>query len=153
MVMATLAYLGSHWVLVIVVTLVVAGLGVAAYILKNLKFALAAIVIAVCGFAYQGAVTSGIQDQMNKDIAAQADLYKGRLNTLSDLALKNAAQAKIDADKIAELESKASETPKNDGACFDADAARRVSNIGKQNRKSVATGSFGHSGLFFKGSR
>jgi len=148
---AFLLYFAYHWVVVVVAILVVAGLSAAAYILKNLKFALAAIAVAVAGFAYQGAVTSGIQTQLNKDIAAQAELYQGRLRTLSDLAIKNAAQAKLDADKIDNLERIASETPKNVGACFDVGTARRVSNIGRP--KPTSTGPVRHSGLFSKGSR
>lgn len=149
--MEFLTYFGSHWLLVIVVSLVVVALGLAAYVLKNLKFALAAIGVAAAGLAYQGAVTSGIQDQMQRDLAAKTELYEGRIKTLNDLAKRNAVQAKLDADKIEELERTASETPKNDGACLDADAANRVSNIGQ--RKPVATRPGRHSNLFQKGSR
>lgn len=149
---AFLLYLGSHWIIVIVAILTVVGLGVAAYVLKNLKYALAAIAVAVVGFAYQGAVTSGIQSQLNKDMAAKTEMYEGRINELNKLAANNAFRAKLDANKIDELESKASETPKNDGACLDADAARRVSNIGRQ-RKPTTASTGRHSIMFFKGSR
>lgn len=150
---ALLAYLASHWVLATSTTLAVIGLGGAAYVFKNLKFALAAIALAVAGFMYQGAVMSGINLQIAKDTAAQAEILNSRLDTLNTLALKNAMQAKVDADKIEELERTASETPTNAGACFDVDTARRVSNIGKQPAKSVTPGARRYPNLFSKGSR
>lgn len=151
--MALLAYLAAHWVLVIITVLVVAGLTAACVILKNLKFALAAVAVAIAGFMYQGAVMSGIQTQMQKDIAEQSEIYRGRVDALNTLALKNAAQANADADKINDLESRASETPKNDGACLDASAASRVRAIGAIKPRSTAASARRYPSLFSKGSR
>lgn len=148
---ALLLYLATHWVIVLAVVLGVIGLGIAAYVYENLHFAVFAAALAVAGFLYQGAVMSGIQDQLNKDAVAQSETYKNRLREIGVLSLKDAAQSKIDADKIDKLESRASETPKNVGACFDAATALRVSNIGRS--KPTTNRTFGHSKLFSKGSR
>lgn len=151
MIASLLLYLATHWVIVIAVCLAVIGLGIASYVLKNLHYAIIAAALATAGFLYQGAVMSGIQDQLNKDAAAQSETYKSHLREIGVLSLKDAAQSKLDADKIDKLESKASETPKNVGACFDVDTARRVSNIGKSKPASYRAG--GYSKLFSKGSR
>jgi hypothetical protein len=145
------SYILAHWELILVCSLSVAALGYAAFILKNWKVAIAAVVIACCGLAYQGADMAGYNRKVAEDVAAQTEIYKNRLTALNNLALKNAAQAKVDADKINELESKASETPKNDGACLDAAAASRVRNI--RSGKPVATGTVRHTNVLPQGSR
>jgi hypothetical protein len=124
--MIFLTYFASHWVLVIATILTVAGLGAAAYVFKNLKYAVAAIAVAIAGFVYQGAVMHGIQVQLTKDLAEQVEISNGRLSTLNTITLKDAFQAKQDADANAALESTASDTPKNDGPCLDAASAHRV---------------------------
>jgi hypothetical protein len=151
---AFLLYLATHWMIVIIAVLIVVGLGVAAYVLKNLKFALWAIAIAAAGFIYQGAVTSGIQTELNKQIVAQSEIYQNRIDELNTLAAHNALRAKSDENEKDKLESAASDTPKNDGACLDAGAASRVSNIGRVGkRKPTAASAIRHPAMFFKGSR
>lgn len=150
---AFLLYLATHWMIVIIAVIVVVGLGVAAYVLKNLKFALWAIAIAAAGFIYQGAVTSGIQTELNKQIVAQSELYQNRIDELNRLAAHNVLRAKVDSAKIEKLESVASDTPKNDGVCLDAGAVSRVRNIGQQQRKPIAASAVRHPIMFLKGSR
>lgn len=128
--LASLTFFASHWVLIIATVLAVIGLGVAAYVLKNLKFAVAALAVAVAGFLYQGAVTSGIKIQMEKELAEQVEIANNRLATINTLTLKDAMQAKKDADDNDALAKSAGETPKNDSPCLDIDAARRVRAIG-----------------------
>lgn len=127
--MALLTYFAAHWMLASGVTLAVIGLGVAAYVLKNAKFALAAIALAVAGFFYQGAVTHGIQLQLNKEIAQQNETLKERADTISKLGEQNTKRAIEDAIEIQRLEQLANETPANSGACIDIDGDRRLRNI------------------------
>lgn len=122
-------YLASHWVLVIITTLSVVGLGVAAYVFKNLKFAAAGIALAVAGFMYQGAVMSGVQLQLQKDMALKVALLQGRIDTSNKLSAEDAARAVIDFNEIERLKGLASETPANSGACLDRDSASRLRNI------------------------
>src|SRR3981081_1334927 len=98
--MALLLYLTSHWVLVIITVLSVVALGAAARVFKNIKLVIAAVVVAIAGFMYQGAVMHGIQLQLGKDLAQQVEISNGRLKALGDLTLKDATQAKADADVI-----------------------------------------------------
>lgn len=127
--MALLLYLISHWVLVLVTVLSVAGLGVAAWVFKNWKMALAAIAVAVFGFMYQGAVMHGINLQIAKQAAEKIEILEGRIDVMNKAAELHAARAMVDAAKIEELENIANETPANNGACLDIDSARRLRNI------------------------
>lgn len=126
---ALLVYLASHWVLVIITTLAVVGLGVAAYVFKNLKYAVAAIALAIAGFMYQGAVMSGVQLQLNKQLSEQNEVLKDRAKTIAFLGESNTKRALEDSAKIEQLEKLANETPANSGACLDIDSARRLRNI------------------------
>lgn len=123
---AFLLYVTSHWTLIIAAVLVVATLSAASWFLKNWKYAAAAIAVAVVGFLYQGAVTSGIKEQAAKDLQVQADTYNGRIATMNTLTLKDGLQAQADDKSNRELETLASDTPKNDSPCLDAAAAHRV---------------------------
>jgi hypothetical protein len=127
--MAILTYFAAHWVLSIATTLTVVALGAAAYVFKNLKFALAAIVVAIAGFAYQGAVMSGVQLQLQKDLAEQNEILKDRAKTIAFLGEFNTKRALEDASKIEQLEKAANETPANSGACIDRAGASRLRNI------------------------
>lgn len=122
-------YLGSHWILVIAAVATVVGLGALAWFLKNWRLALAAIIVAIAGFMYQGAVMHGIQLQLAKDAARNIEILQGREDALKQLVIKDAAQAVADSAKISELERTASETPKNEGACLPADAAGRIGRV------------------------
>jgi hypothetical protein len=126
---ALLLYLASHWVLVIITVLAVVALGAAAYVFKNLKFALAAIAVAIAGFMYQGAVMHGVNLQIERDMAIKVALLNGRITTLNTASEKDAALAIEDAKEIERLKGLSSETPANGNACLDVDAARRVRNI------------------------
>lgn len=124
--MSLLLYLASHWVLVLATTLTVIGLGVAAYVLKNLKFALAAIAVAIAGFMYQGAVMHGIQLKTAADAAFKIEILEDNISTMNKAAALHNAKVLQDAATIEELENKANETPANSSAALDRDAASRV---------------------------
>lgn len=127
--MALLLYLLSHWVLVLVAVLSVVGLGVAAWVFKNWKMALAAIVVAIFGFMYQGAVMHGINLQIANQAAEKIEILEDRIDVMNKAAALHSARAVEDAAKIEELENLANETPANNGACLDIDSARRLRNI------------------------
>lgn len=127
--MAFLLYIMAHWVLVLIVTLSVIGLGAGAWFLKNWKLALAAIALAVAGFMYQGAVMHGINLQIANEAAGKIEILEDHIATLNKANALHNARALEDAKQIEELESSANETPANSSACLDADAARRVRNI------------------------
>lgn len=127
--MALLLYFMSHWVLVIVVVLAVAGLSAAAWFFKNWKYALAAIALAVAGFMYQGAVMHGINLQIANEAAGKIEILEDRISTLNKANALHNARALEDAKQIEELENVANETPANSSAALDRDAARRVRNV------------------------
>lgn len=127
--MALLTYLAAHWMLASGVTLAVLALGGAAWVLKSPKIALAAIVLAIAGFMYQGAVTHGIELQLQKQMAEQIETLKDRAKTIALLGEYNTKRAIEDAAETDALEKLASETPPNNRACLDIDGARRLRNI------------------------
>lgn len=124
--MSLLLYFMAHWVLVLTVTLAVLGLGAAAYVFKNLKFALAAVALAVAGFMYQGAVMHGIQLQIANDAAFKIEILEDNILTMNKAAALHNAKALQDAAQIDVLESKANETPANSSGAISRDAASRV---------------------------
>lgn len=127
--MALLLYLMAHWVLVLVAVLSVVALGVAAWVFKNWKLALAAIVVAILGFMYQGAVMHGINLQIANEAAGKIEVLEDRIDTLNKTAEAHNARALEDAAQIEKLETEANETPANSSAALDRDAARRVRSI------------------------
>ncbi len=129
MIEALLTYFAAHWMLASGVTLAVVALGLAAYVFKNAKLALAAIVLAIAGFMYQGAVTHGIELQLQKEMAIKVALLNGRIDTLNKANADHAARAVEDSKQISELEAKANETPPDNRPALSRDAARRVRNI------------------------
>jgi hypothetical protein len=135
---AFLLYFASHWTLVIAAILAVVALGLAAYILKNWKIALAAFAVAIAGFLYQGAVISGIKEQAAKDLAVQVEISAGRLRTLQTLTFKDAAKAQADTKSINKLETLASETPPNNAACFDAATSHRMFRLRQRAASSIS---------------
>jgi hypothetical protein len=124
-----ISYIVSNWELIIVVVLAVVALGSAAWFLKNWKIAVAAVVIAAFGFAYQSANMAGFDRAVAIQTAERTAILQGRLNALQTLALKDNMQAQLDAKRINDLESIANDTPKNDGFCLDASAVGRVQSI------------------------
>lgn len=121
-----LSYLGSNFGLVIACTIAVIALGAVAWFTRNWKVAVAAAVVLGLGFAYMAIDKAAYQRRVSEEAKAQVVLLQGRLATIQ---LTNAVYAKRlseDGARISDLEKQASETPKNDSPCFDADAARRV---------------------------
>ena len=128
--MALLSYLAAHWVLVLLVVLSVAGLSAGAWFLKNWKLAAAAIVLTVAGLAYQAASMEGYKRKVAEDAQEQLSTLKHRLGALQLTQALYAQKAAADAYLNTQLETLSRETPRNDSACLDLPAARRVRAIG-----------------------
>jgi hypothetical protein len=124
--MAYLSYLGSHWTLFVIVVLLTAGLLAMAWFTKNLKWVLGAVVLVAAGLAYQSSNIDGYKRKASEDAMAQVQLLKTRLLTLSMINAADAQRATADAYFKTKLETLASDTPPNAGACLDAAAAHRV---------------------------
>lgn len=127
--MALLLYITAHWVLVLVAVLTVVALGVAAWVFKNWKLALAAIAVAIFGFMYQGAVMHGINLQIANEAAGKIEVLQDRIATMNKAAALHNARALEDAAQIEKLETQANETPANSSPSLSRDAASRVRSI------------------------
>jgi hypothetical protein len=127
---AILSYLGSHWMLFIAVVLSVVGLAAASWFLKNWKFAAAAIVLTIAGFAYQASNIDGYKRKAAEDAQVQIDTLKNRILASAMIAAADTQRATADAYLNTQLDALSRETPPNASACLDADAARRVRAIG-----------------------
>jgi membrane protein implicated in regulation of membrane protease activity len=124
-----LSYVGAHWALIVSITLLVIGLGVLAFFLKNWKIAAAAILIVAVAMAFQAYGISEYTRRVNEEAVAQVETLKGRMFTLSKINDEAGKRAVADQDKISKLESDASATPANPTVCLDAAAASRVRRI------------------------
>jgi CBS-domain-containing membrane protein len=127
--MAALSYIGAHWALIVVVVLATMALGYLAFVLRNWKVALAAIVLVCAGLAYQSADLAGYKRRVNEESAARITQLESRIAVLDTLQNDNARRALADSLEISRLEGLASETPPNNGACFDAATSRRVRDV------------------------
>jgi hypothetical protein len=127
--MWALSYLGSNFGPIIVCTLTVVALGAIAWFARNWKVAVAAAAVLAAGFAYMHIDKTAYQRRVAEEAAAQVKLLKDRLASIERVNEQYASKVLIDSKTIAELKRKASETPKNDSPCLDADAARRVQSI------------------------
>ncbi len=107
-------------------TLTTVALGAFAWFAKNWKAAVAAVVLVAAGFAYQQADLGGYKRRLDEEKAAQIELLQTRLLTLAIVSEKDHQQVISDNFLNSKMKQLASETPKNDGPCLDADAARRV---------------------------
>jgi capsular polysaccharide biosynthesis protein len=128
-VIALLTYMGGHWPLVIAAVLAVGGLGAAAFFLRSPKMALAAVVLAVAGFLYQGAVTDGIKLQMAKDYKMHIELLEDHIKTMEAANEADVKRALEDQKTIDQLQEQVNATPRNDASCLDDAAAGRLSHI------------------------
>jgi uncharacterized membrane protein (DUF106 family) len=127
--MAFLTYFGAHWLIAIACILGVVAFGAVAWFLKNWKFAVAAIVLAIFGFLYQSAVTDGIKIQMAKDAQQRIEMLQSQIHKLNSANEADAQRAIEDQKTIEQLQEQVNATPKNDASCLDADSARRLHNI------------------------
>lgn len=146
--MILLSYLGSHWLLFIGVLLAIVGLGAAAWFLKNWKFALAAIVVAVLGIAYQSANMEGYKRRVNEEAQAQIVLLQKRLLSMAMITQADNQRATADAYLNTKLDALSRETPYNASACLPVDATRRVRAIGSGQADAAPVSARRHSKLF-----
>jgi apolipoprotein N-acyltransferase len=127
--MWALSYLGSTWVLILVIALVVMALGALAWFSRNWKLIAAAVFILAAGFAYMHVDKQAYARRLAEESAAQVRTLQGHIKTLNDAADADAKLARADADRISKLESQVNETPPNAQRCLDRAGAGRVRNI------------------------
>jgi hypothetical protein len=102
------------------------------------------------GIVWHNIDKAGYQRRAAEDAAAQVEVLKSRLGALQLTAASDAARAATDHAYIDQLETLSRETPKNDGVCLDADAARRVRAIGSPNTKPAPVPARRSTNLFQK---
>lgn len=124
-----MSYLGANFALVVVVVLAVLACGVVYWLTKNLWAIVTALAILAAGFAYQQVDRSAYQRRVSEEAAQQVKVLQGRLNTMQDISAADAARSLADAERIANLELQAMQTPANDAPCLPEDAAKRVGDI------------------------
>jgi len=124
-----MSYLGANFALVIVVVLAVLALAAIAWFAKNWKVAVVAAAVLAAGLAYQQIDKSAYQRRVSEEAAQQVKVLQGRLNTMQDINAADTARSLADAERIANLELQAMQTPANDAPCLPEDAAKRVGDI------------------------
>lgn len=135
--MILLSYLAAHWTLVLLVTVAILGLSAASWFLKNWKLAAAAIVILFAGLAYQAVDMEGYKRRLAEDNLVQVQMLQRRLGALQLTQALDAQRAVADSYLNSKLDDLSRATPRNDGACLDLPAARRVRAI--SSAKPLAT--------------
>jgi hypothetical protein len=99
------------------------------FILRNWKLALVALALLGAGIVLERANMHGYQRRINEEKAQEITLLKDRIATLYLVSSQDTQRAVADAKLNTQLETLASDTPKNDGPCLDASAAHRVWSI------------------------
>jgi apolipoprotein N-acyltransferase len=127
--MWALSYLGSTWVLILVIALVIAALGALAWFSHNWKLIAAAVLILAVGFAYMHVDKQAYARRVAEESAAQVTKLQGRIKTLNEASEADAKRAAENADRISKLESQVNDTPPNAQRCLDRAGAGRVRNI------------------------
>jgi hypothetical protein len=124
-----MSYLGANFALVLVVVLAVLALAAVAWFAKNWKVAVVAVAVLAAGLAYQQIDKSAYQRRVSEEAAQQVKVLQGRLEILQTINAADAARSLADAERIANLELQAMQTPANDAPCLPEDAAKRVGDI------------------------
>lgn len=118
--LSALSFLITNWRTIAIVSAVLAALTGAGVLWHNIDKA-------------------GYQRKAAEDAAYQVEVLKRRLATIQLTAAVDAERSTKDRTYIDKLETQARETPKNDGVCLDAAAARRVRAIGGTKPNHTAT--------------
>lgn len=127
--MWALSYIGSTWVLILVIALCVVALGALAWLSANWKLAVAAALILAAGFAYMHVDKQAYGRRVAEENAARVDRLEKQISTMNKTAAEHARRTVEDAAHIADLESKVNDTPPNAQRCLDRGGARRVRDI------------------------
>lgn len=124
-----LSYLGANFALIAVVALSVLALAAIAWFTKNWKAAVAAGMVLIAGLSYQQIDHNAYNRAQAEQKAREVAVLQGRIAALEQASANDAARAAADAATIDALREQASQTPANDAACLDIDAAKRVGEI------------------------
>lgn len=125
----TIAFVSHNWQWIIIGLGLVVGLGVLAFITKNIKLVLAAAVIVGVGLAGQALYSAGYNAKVNEDVAARTAILTERLQTLQNLSEADKQRSDNDTATIKRLQEAADATPVNNNACLDEGAADRIGKI------------------------
>jgi|APCry1669192522_1035417.scaffolds.fasta_scaffold00945_7 uncharacterized protein HemX len=123
------SYVGANWSLAVVVTLSVGGMALIAFLTRNLWAVVIALGLMAAGFAYVQVDKAAYQRRVSEEAAQQVKALQGRLDTLQAVNAADVARSLADAERIANLELQAMQTPANDAPCLPEDAAKRVGDI------------------------
>lgn len=137
MITTALSYIFAHFFLIISVIVVSAVLGYLAFVLKNWKIALAALVLVGAGLVYQHADLGGYKRRIAEEKAQEIELLQTRIATLQHLSSIDNQRALSDAKLNTQLETLSRATPVNTGPCLDLGAALRVRAIGNLKPRSA----------------
>jgi membrane protein implicated in regulation of membrane protease activity len=129
MLWGVLHFLMAYWQWIGIALIVSAGLGYAAFILRNWKLAAVAVGLLVLFFSHQWTYVAGSNARLRLVQAESARLLKARDETIKDVQEAATKQAAEDAKRIAELEKKIDATPKNNRPALPRAAAGRVRDI------------------------
>lgn len=127
--MATLSFLAHWWPWVIVATLAVAGLGYAAFVLKNWRLAAAAAAIVAAWLVTQWFWSAGYKAKADEDLKARTAQLEYRLKLQDKILSDYEEMSKRDDAEIAKLREQVAATPENPTACLPEDAAGRIGEI------------------------
>lgn len=122
-------FLASNWALVLVGVLAIVICGAVAWFTKNWKAAAIGVAILAAIYGAQHLFTAGVNAEVARQVARERALLENRIKLANDIADDHIKRAEQDAAKIEELEKLAAQTPANDTACLDRDAARRVRDV------------------------
>jgi hypothetical protein len=124
--MIFLSYLGSHWSLVLAVAVIVAALAGLAWVMKSLKYIVAAAAVLALGFMYQAVDMEGYKRRVAEDATKQVKILQSHIDTLDAITSTYNDRYKSDQQELSKLKELARETPANSSTAFPADAARRL---------------------------
>lgn len=124
-----LSYLSANFALVLATWLGVLALAAIAWFTKNWKAAVAAGFVLIAGLAYQQVDKNAYQRRVAEEAAQQVKVLQGRLDALAVANEADSARATTDTAALDSLRQQAAQTPANNAACFDVEAAKRVGGI------------------------
>lgn len=116
-------------------------------IVANWRMILITAALVAAGVVWHQIDKAGYQRKAAEDAAAQVEVLQRRLGTLQLTQAADAQRAAADAYFNSKLEALSRDTPKNDGVCLDADAARRVRAIGGSNTRPAPVPAKRHSNV------
>lgn len=124
-----------------------------AWVLKDLKWAIAGAIVLAVGLAYAQIDHNAFQRAEAAQARATIDTLQHRLLAINMIAAQDAQRATADTYLNNQLDALTRDTPYNPGPCLSLDAARRVRAIGAVQPNAPAVPARRSTGLFQRRSR